>query len=399
VQRLIAAMPQSYAAHWICGAIWRNGALIARGGDYADKVSPVRFALMRERLARSNRLLEKAVTLSPKPIEALTLLAGNRSLLGEREAANALFAQGEAIKPDDARLHGMKITFLLPEWGGSPEEVADAVQRAETLGVSGDALLSLRDEFIARPSRKSDPGAEKIYWERALAEHPNTYRLRSLLQYYRRVENWRDSIPVASALIEKDPHDAEAYELRGEANKRLGNTAAAWDDYRTAAALGSNYAIQTLIQAYLQGGLGSPAKNWPALDHVCRYGAAFGSPAAANCMASIYREGGAIGGPFHNDIPQSFAWHLLAARAGYHNSQYDLGWLLLSGRVPEVAADQARSDGLFWLRRAAEQDHQFAKRKLQEGGYAESEEVATESGGAGDWLDNGIRIVKVVLDL
>lgn len=69
-----------------------------------------------------------------------------------------------------------------------------------------------------------------------------------------------------------------------------------------------------------------------------------GSAAAANCMASSFREGDAIGAPFHTDIPQSFAWHLFAARAGYHNSQYDLGWLLLSGRATGVAKEQAEDN-------------------------------------------------------
>jgi TPR repeat protein len=395
----VAAMPQSYVAHWVCGAIWHNGAWVARGGDYANKVSPVRFALMRERLARSSRLLEKAITLTPKPIEALTLLASNCAALGEQQAAQELFAQAEAVMPADYTLHSTKINFLLPEWGGSAEEVRAAVEHAEALGVKGDALLALRDDFIVRPSKMSDPGAEKAYWERAIAEHPSFRRCYSLLQYYRRVENWRDSIPLATTLIEKYPEYAEAYEMRGEANKRLGNTPAAWDDYRTAAALGDNYAIQTLIQACLQGGLGSPARNWIPLDHICRYGAVLGSAAAANCMASIYREGSAIGGPFHNDIPQSFAWHLVAARAGYHNSQYDLGWLLLSGRAPNVGAEQAQSNGLFWLRRAAEQGHQFAKRKLEEGHYPESEVVETAADSARDWIDLGRDLVRVVLSL
>jgi len=73
----LKAMPNSYPAHWVCGAMWENGALVARGGEYADKVGVARFALMYERQARSNALLERALTLTDKPYEVLTILANN----------------------------------------------------------------------------------------------------------------------------------------------------------------------------------------------------------------------------------------------------------------------------------------------------------------------------------
>jgi hypothetical protein len=53
---------------------------------------------------------------------------------------------------------------------------------------------------------------------------------------------------------------------------------------------------------------------------------------------------------------------------------------MFTGRAPGVQPEQARSNGLFWLRRAAEQDHQFAKKKLQEGGYSEVENVGQDRG-------------------
>lgn len=43
--------------------------------------------------------------------------------------------------------------------------------------------------------------------------------------------------------------------------------------------------------------------------------------------------------------------------------------------MPGVETEQGKRLGLFWLRRAAELDHQFAKKKLQEGGYPETEPV------------------------
>lgn len=371
----LATKPDSYAAHWVCGALWRNGAWIARSGEFSAKVTPIRFALMRERFARSNALLEKAVALSPRPVEALTLLAANHLAVSDRESGHALLAKAEAIMPAYAPLHDTGIHYLQPEWGGSSEEVANRIALAKKAGVDEETLLYFHDNFYVRPWNMSDPGAEKVYWEKVIAERPTLYRLNGLAHYFNRVQNWRDGVPAASRLIEKYPFHPEAYWLRAAANEKLGTIPEALADYRMAAALGHDFSTQALIQAHIQGGLGLEPKSWIALDKICRHGAALGSSAAANCMGSMFWEGSRVGGPFRTDIPQSFAWHLVAARAGYHNSQYDLGWLLLTGRAPGVPEAVAKNNGLFWLRRAAELDHQFAKKKLQEGGYAESEQV------------------------
>jgi TPR repeat protein len=234
---------------------------------------------------------------------------------------------------------------------------------------------------VARPHKTSTPGAERAYWEKVIAEKPTFSRLNGLVRYFERVENWRDSVPAATQLIEKFPDTASAWQMRATANEKLGHIPAAVADYQMAAALGDNIATQALIQAYIQGSLGLAPKNWTTLDALCRYGAMLGSAAAANCMAAMFWEGDKVGPPFRNDIPQAFAWHLVAARSGYHNSQFDLGWLMLSGRAPGVTGEKAQENGLFWLRRAAELNHQYAKKKLQEGDHPESETVAEDGNG------------------
>jgi tetratricopeptide (TPR) repeat protein len=258
----LAEKPGSYAAHLVCGALWRNGAWVARGGDYANKVTPVRFALMRERLARSNALLEKAVTLSAKPVEALTLLADNRLAVSERDAARVLLAQAASIMPAYVPLHDTRIQYAQAEWGGSPDEVAAGIALAKNAGVDEDALAYFQDHYVACPCKMSDPGAERTYWEKAIAERPTVDRLRSLADYFNRMQNWRDGLPAAARLIDKAPSDAKAYWLRGAANEKLGHIPEALADYRMAAAQGYDFATQTLIQAYVQGGLGLGSKNW-----------------------------------------------------------------------------------------------------------------------------------------
>jgi tetratricopeptide (TPR) repeat protein len=378
----LAAMPASYAAHWVCGAIWSNGASIARSGEYANKVTPVRFAMMRERLQRSNLLLERALTLSPKPVEALALLGHNHYLASQRTIAEDYLARAEKLMPADVRAHQTRMHYTLPEWGGSAEEVAKLKERAAKMGVDQDDLRDLHDTYIARPHKLSTPGAERVYWEQAIAEKPTFTRLMGLAHYYEHMANWRDAVPAMTRLIEHFPDHAVAYQMRADAHTKIGNIPAALADNRMAAALGNDFSTQNLIQGHIQGNLGLPAKSWVALEQVCRYGAGLGSAAAANCMASMFWEGNQVGPPFHTDIPQAFAWHQVAARGGYYNSQYDLGWLMMTGRAPGVDPEQGKTNGLFWLRRAAEQDHLYARKKLEEGGFPESEPVADGAAGA-----------------
>ena len=380
--RWLEAMPKSYAAHWLCAAIWRSGAWAARTHEFANKVSPARFALMRERLDRSNELLKTAVALTPKPLEALAMLGDNHLLGGNRTEGEAYLVQAEQILPSHASIHYSRIVFAMPEWGGSREQVRALLDRARQAGVDEKHLLDMEDEYVVRPWHMSAPGAGRAYWEQAIAKRALRSRLLDLTKHLVHLENWQDALPVASRLTAEHPGLAEGHYLRARINEGLGRNADAWGDYRKAAALGHDFALQTLIQTHIRGGLGMPGKAFAALDEVCRYGATLGSSVAANCLGGLFFEGKRGGGPYDADTAQAFAWHQFAARGGHYNSQHDLGWLLYTGRGPAVDPQLAKTLGVFWLRRAAEQDHEFAKRKLAEGGIGATE--ALEAAAPGD---------------
>lgn len=371
----LKAMPASYAAHWLCGAVWQSGAMAIRTDKFASEVSEAQFVLMRERLRRSNDLLQKAITLTPKPLEALTMLGSNHYLAGNKEQAEAFLQRAEAIMPAHRAAHAVRLVYVQPEWGGSREQVLAAMEHARASHVTAAELLDMEDEFVARPWRMSTPGAARAYWEDAIRKQPTRQRLTDLIKHFIWVQNWQDALPVATRLIENYPDQAEGYYQRARINEGLGRIPEARDDYRMAAAMGHDLALQTLIMTHIRGGLGLPGKALREVDELCRYGATLGSSVGANCMGSIFFEGDSVGAPFHRDIKQSLAWHLMAARAGHYNSQYDLGWLLYSGRAPGAGVDLAKNNGMFWMRRAAEQNHHFAKRKLEENHISPSEEL------------------------
>lgn len=370
----LKAMPASYAAHWLCGAVWQSGAMAIRTDKVVSEVSEVQFVLMRERLRRSNELLQKAVTLTPKPLEALTMLGNNYYLAGNKEQAEEFLQRAEAIMPGHPAIHRVRMDYLLPEWGGSREQVFAAFEHAKALKVDEAALLDMEDSYIVRPWRMSTPGAAKAYWESTIKRQPTQNRLSDLTKHLIWVQNWQAALPAATQLIEAYPDDAEGRYQRARVHQALGNTPEARNDYRMAAAMGHNLALQALIMAHVRGGLGL-SRDYQQIFELCRYGATLGVSVAANCLGASFFEGGSNGIPFPHDVPQAFAWHLMAARAGHFNSQYDLGWSLYTGGFPGIAPEQAHALGVFWMRRAAEQGHHFAKEKLVQNEIGLSEEM------------------------
>jgi tetratricopeptide (TPR) repeat protein len=371
----LLAMPDSYSAHWLCSAMWTSGAWAARGTKYAKDVSAAQFVLMRERLQRSNALLERALTLTPKPVEALTQLAENHYMDGKRSDAETFLYRAEKLLPRHLGVHSVRMHFSLPEWGGSRKRNQAWLERAKKAGVDADDLLFLEDEYVIRPAKMSSPGAAQGYWEQAIRKRPLRSRQIGLLEDLMWREIWHDALPVANRLIRDYPGEVKGYYQRAVINEKLGLVAEAHADFRMAAAMGDDYALQRLILSHVRGGLGVPGKTFQAVAELCRFGASLGSPVGTNCLGASFYEGGRSM-PFEKNLPQAFAWHLMGARAGHFNSQYDLGWLLFTGRGPGVDADTGKRLGIFWLRRAAEQDHQFARRKLEENRISLSEEVA-----------------------
>ena len=369
----LRAMPTSYPAHWLCGAMWRHAASSARGTKFANEVNDARFAIMRERLQRASALLERATTLAPKPIEALTILGDGYYLSGDDKKAVAFLQRAERVMPQHWRIYDTRLNYALPQWGGSIEQVGAVFEQAKQAGVDADRLLDLYDKYIARPGLLSTPGAPRAYWERVIREHPTRQRLKGLLNNFVLLENWLEALPIASRLIAEYPDDESAYYSRATIHERLGRLAEARADYYTAAAMGKNLALQELIMAHIRGGLGITEKSFDNVLALCRYGAALGTGVGTNCIGSLFFEGGSKDVPHRNDASQGLAWHLMGARAGHYNSQYDLGWMLFSGQVGAMKGEAAKRQGIFWLRRAAEQDHIFAKRKLEEHGISPSE--------------------------
>lgn len=390
-------MPNSYPAHWLCAAIWRGGAWASRGNRLANAVSPAQFEIMNERLANSDRLLRKAISLTPKPVEAMTLLANNLYLEGNKKAAETMLESAEKLMPDYAPIHWTRLNYVQPKWGGSEEQVKAAVERAQNAGVDADNLLEMKDKFLTQLWKLSDPGALNDYLQQAIREHPSEYRLSSLRNHYLDNQNWNEALQAASRLIEAYPGNDADYYWRARIYSELGRIPEAREDYRMAAAMGNDDALSELIQLHVRGGLDQREKSNDEVLLLCRYGASLGSGVGANCLGSLFFQGNSGGIIFRHDTAQAFAWHLLGARGGHFNSQYDLGWLLFTNRGPGVEPETAKRLGIFWLRRAAEQNQEYAEKKLEENHIALSEDVPDSDTSMGSVLVFLYRLFRTLI--
>jgi len=141
----LRAMPESYAAHWLCGAMWHQGAVTARSRKFAREVSAARFTLMHERLQRAIGLLERATTLTPKPIEALAALGNAHYYGGDAAKAKVFLQRAKVVMPQHGPIYDTQLNYALPQWGGSEERVKAVFDEARQAGLSEVYLLNLYD--------------------------------------------------------------------------------------------------------------------------------------------------------------------------------------------------------------------------------------------------------------
>lgn len=336
--------PDSYAAHWVCGALRAAAAMDGRAAAHR---------------ARATALLERALELDPRPLEAHVALVGSRIADGEHTLAMAHLERAEALLPTYLPIHQLRL-----QHGGNPGE---AVARARAAGIGGSALLDLED-VLTRPLATSAPGALRAYWENAVRQHPTRTRFDQLLGELSRAGNWHAARPVAAAMAGAYPNDAAAQYWQAMIHERLGLLPEALEAYRRAAALAHEAALQHLIRVHARGGSGVPGGSPDQVLELCWYGAALGSAVGANCIGAAYLMDDRRGLDLPQDRVRGLAWHRRAALAGHAGSQFALGRALYEGELAGMDAAEARSVGVYWLRRAAAQDHAMARRILEQAG-------------------------------
>lgn len=119
-----SAAPKSAATLALKGAFYIDWAWNARGGGYADTVTPEGWKLFDERLEVAREALTKAWETDPHDPDAPTqMIAVMMGLNRPRAEIETWFSRAMAADPDNEEACRKKMLYLEPKWHGSAEEM------------------------------------------------------------------------------------------------------------------------------------------------------------------------------------------------------------------------------------------------------------------------------------
>ena len=118
------AFPNNSAVLAFKGRFLTGYAWDARGGGYANTVTPERFKLFGERLDMAAEVLEPAWKMNPNdPAAATEMLTVELGQGRDREVMETWFKRAMKANPDNIAACRAKMLYLEPKWHGSPEEM------------------------------------------------------------------------------------------------------------------------------------------------------------------------------------------------------------------------------------------------------------------------------------
>lgn len=248
--------------------------------------------------------------------------------------------------------------------GEAPQRFQTLQDLAKARNLPDIHQTTLRQKIEARiqpPETNPNPQAWRPYWEARVQAAPTVSNWVAWMRAEQGVNNWPKLLDITQQIIDLHPHHRYAWETRSWALANMGRLQASYDAAMVAITLGSDWAMNRVIQGYARGEMGLPYGDYDALIAHCRFGATMALSAATNCMGSAYTDG--FGG-IERDNKVALGWHFLGARGGHFNSQHDVAVLLPKVVTnPEMAGAIDDAAG-HWLRRAVSQNHQPARNKL-----------------------------------
>jgi hypothetical protein len=362
-QAWVKAQPDSIAAKTFYGLTLSDAAKQARGAGYSSRTSRQAMALFRKRFVQAQAVLEPIATRRD-----VYGWSANQSLslgyfyLGLQDKGWNTYQSMIQAAPQYGFIYFWASDYLDRVWVS--REVGE--RRANWLLdlAKTHRLPQLETKVLEQSithhlnglARQANPQASRPYWSQRYNTAPHLFNLLSWLTYERSMENWPEVVRLSTLAIEQNPYQTYSFYQRATANTAMLKPESIFADTLAAAILGNNSAMSDIIQAHVRGIMGVKPGNFVQLYEYCKLGAAFGLPAAANCMGSARTEGFA---GVTRDNAQAASWHLLAARGNVSNSQHDVAALLpkFSSHKDTPALSQ------YWMREAAKQQHPYAMQK------------------------------------
>jgi hypothetical protein len=163
--------PKSVTAQVALAMTYYDGAHLARGNEFSNKVKPEQWELMQQRLDRGVEALTAAIPVKAQCpgwyLAAIDLLF----LEGvEREAFDAVVNEGVARFPHMTNFHISQVHYLMDRWYGEPGDWQEYASRiADTKkGDDGDILYARCVWFlITMVDSRDAPELQEFDWARA----------------------------------------------------------------------------------------------------------------------------------------------------------------------------------------------------------------------------------------
>jgi tetratricopeptide (TPR) repeat protein len=362
-QAWVASVPESRAAKLTLGLAYSSAAAKAHGGGYASDTTVGQMATYRQRLSFATPLLEAlAADNDAAGMTARNALMHSYFMSGRAEEGWAIREALIGKMPLLISNYIGALDHAHPKWSGgrSVERGAQVLALAEKNGLDPQQLKLLEQIVESHRNdieKNENPQAWRPYWEARVAAAPTPFNLRHLVYKESSVQNWSVVVTLAQKIIDLSPDDSEALYQKAYALQQLGKNDEAFSAMVAASTAGSDGAMGQIVYSYVKGTLGRKPRDFDTMYEYCKFGAALGMPAAANCMASSFTDG--FGGAKRDD-KQAVAWHLQAARGDEMNSMHDLA-VLLPRFVPGSDGQMAAA---YWMRKAADAKHVYALKKV-----------------------------------
>lgn len=254
-----------------------------------------------------------------------------------------------------------------PMYSGSQSAArfVQLVKLAQAKGLSATELTALKQHMGALtnpPDKMPNPQQWRPYWEGRIKAASTLNNLMGWMYAEYAVSNWTAILDISDRILAINPQSRQAWEQRSWALQQKGRLAEAYEASVVAILLGSDNAMNRIVQGFVRGEMGLPQGDHAALLAHCHLGALVGLGSAANCLGSAHSEG--FGGTKKDDRA-ALAWHLLGARGGHFNSQHDVAVLLPRVVSGSSVLRQVQWASGHWLRRARAQNHRAATNKLE----------------------------------
>lgn len=364
-----AREPKSPAAALVLAAAWAHAGKETAWESYDPVTAPSHFHRLLERMSESAGLLDPL--LERKDLWGRASRELNLSVRFHLDPSGRAKAWEQYLTLMDFAPHYEWLYLRAADYGQQRYSGAQSAVRlvqllklAESKALPSMHIVGLKQHMGALanpPESMPDPQSWRPYWEARVKAAPTVNNLVGWMYAEYAVSNWKSILEISERVIALNPHSRYAWEQRSWALQQRGQLKEAYEASVVAIVLGSDNAMNRVVQGFTRGEMGLPQGDHAALLAHCRLGALAALGAAANCLGASHSEG--FGG-VHRDDRAALSWHVLGARGGHFNSQHDVAVLL-----PRVVSNPTLSKDVqwavgHWLRRAVAQNHRAARNKL-----------------------------------